>query len=51
MTAKNADATYICINDGEAFCPKEIEQQAISIDDDIDKVFHNLRVDPDDTLP
>ena len=42
MTAKNADATYICINNREAFCPKEIEQQAICIDEDIDKVFHDL---------
>ena len=45
MTAKNADATYICINHGEAYCPKEIEQQAICIDVDIDKVFHNLRAE------
>jgi len=45
MTAKNADATYICINSGEAYCPKEIEQQAICINDDIDKVFYNLRVE------
>lgn len=42
MTAKNPNATYICINDSEAFCPKDIERQAICIDDDIDSVFHRL---------
>ena len=36
MTAKNPNATYICINDSEAFCPEDIERQAICIDDDID---------------
>ena len=39
MTAKNPKATYICINVGEAFCPEEIEQQAICIDEDIDRIF------------
>lgn len=42
MTAKNPNATYICINDSEAFCPEDIERQAICIDDDIDSVFHRL---------
>lgn len=42
MTAKNPNATYICINDSEAFCPEGIERQAICIDDDIDSVFHRL---------
>lgn len=42
MTAKNPNATYICINDSEAFCPGDIERQAICIDDDIDSVFHRL---------
>ena len=43
MTAKNPKATYICINAGEAFCPEEIERQAICIDDDIDRIFHRLK--------
>lgn len=43
MTAKNPKATYICINSREAFCPKEIEQQSICIDEDIDKVFHDFK--------
>ena len=45
MTARNPKATYICINHGEAFCPEEIEQQAICIDDDIDRVFHSLKAE------
>ena len=45
MTAKNPKATYICINAGEAFCPEEIERQAICIDEDIDRVFHNLKAE------
>lgn len=40
MTAQNPKATYICINAKEAFCPREIEKQAICIDEDIDKVFN-----------
>ena len=39
MTAKNPNATYVCINAGEAFCPEEIKHQAICINDDIDRVF------------
>lgn len=45
MTAKNPKAAYICINAGEAFWPKEIERQAICIDDDIDKVLYNFKTD------
>ena len=42
ITAQNPNATYICINTGEAFCPEEIERQAICIDD-IDRVLHSLK--------
>ena len=35
MTAKNPNATYACINRGQAVCPQEIEQQAICLDADI----------------
>ena len=45
MTAKNPKAIYICINAGEAFCPEEIERQAICIDEDIDRVFYNLKAE------
>ena len=43
MTAQNPNATYICINAGEALCPEEIKGQAICLDDDIDRVFHRLK--------
>ena len=35
MTAKNPDATYACINQGQAVCPQEIEKQSICIDADV----------------
>lgn len=35
MTAKNPNATYICINQGQAVCPQKIEKQSICIDSDI----------------
>ena len=35
MTAKNPNAIYACINQGQAVCPEEIEQQSICIDSDI----------------
>ncbi len=42
MTAENPKAAYICINYGEAVCPKEIEERAICIDGDIGEVFELL---------
>lgn len=38
MTAGNPKATYACINDGEAACPREIINQAICINGDIGKI-------------
>ena len=35
MTAKNPNAIYVCINQGQAVCPQEIERQPICIDMDI----------------
>ena len=35
MTAKNPNAIYACINQGQAACPQEIERQAICVDADI----------------
>ena len=43
MTAENPDATYACINFGEAVCPGEIAEQAICIDGDIGAVVDELR--------
>lgn len=35
MTARNPKATYICINDGQAFAPKEILARSLCISSDI----------------
>ena len=42
MTAKNPNATYVCINQGQAVCPQEIERQAICINADIAPVISSL---------
>lgn len=42
MTAENRNAVYVCVNFGEAVCPKEIETQSICIDGDIGKVLSCL---------
>ena len=42
MTAKNPSATYACINQGQAMCPREIQQQAICIDADIGSALREL---------
>ncbi len=42
MTAQNPNATYVCINMGEAVCPNEIEHQSICIDADISKAISDL---------
>lgn len=42
MTAKNPNATYACINMGEAVCPDEIKHQSICIDMDINNVLSDL---------
>ena len=43
MTARNPQATYACINQGQAVCPHEIEKQSICIDEDIGEVLARLR--------
>ena len=42
MVMKNRQATYACINLGEAVCPNEIQKQAICIDGDINEVLSSL---------
>lgn len=42
MTAKNPDATYACVNYGEAVCPEDIKNQSICIDGDIGQVIEEL---------
>ncbi len=43
MTAKNPKAVYVCLNKGQAFCPREIERQSICIDADIAGVLEKLK--------
>lgn len=42
MTAENKKATYVCINKGEALCPKEIEGQSICLNGDIGEILEKL---------
>ena len=42
MTAKNPNAFYACINQGQAVCPPEIERQAVCINADIGAVIVQL---------
>ena len=39
MTHANPDATYACVNLGEAYAPEEIRKQSICIDADADHVL------------
>ena len=43
MTAENPRAAYVCVNNGEAGCPREIEGQSICIDGDIGEVCMMLQ--------
>ena len=42
MTAKNPNAFYACINQGQAVCPPEIERQTVCINADIGAVIAQL---------
>ena len=42
MTAKNPNATYVCINQGQAVCPQEIKKQSICMDADIGQILQSL---------
>lgn len=44
LTLKNADATYCCVNKGEAFVPKEIESRSLCFDGDIGAVLADLPI-------
>ena len=43
MAAQNPDATYACVNYGEAVCTEDIREQSICIDGDIGQVIEELR--------
>ena len=47
MTAKNSNAVYACVNQGQAYCPEEIEKQSICMDGDIGKVLTQLQGNSD----
>ena len=42
MTAKNPNAIYACINQGQAVCPQEIEQRSICMNADIGQILQSL---------
>lgn len=42
LTAGNPKSVYTCINNGEAFCPTEIETQSICINSDIGSILEQL---------
>ena len=42
MTAENPNAVYVCINRGQAACPREIGRQSICLDEDIGDVLRRL---------
>ena len=43
MTAKNPNATYACINKGQAICPQEIERQSICVNAGISEVLSLIK--------
>ena len=42
LTNQNPNATYACINFGEAVCPPQIEKKSVCINEDIGKVIRQL---------
>ena len=45
MTYQNPNAFYVCINQSESCCPKEIQTRAVCINRDIGAVLHELHLD------
>ena len=43
MTAKDPEATYVCVNYGEAVCPEQICDRSVCIDGDISSVLATLQ--------
>ena len=44
MTMANPEAIYACLNYGEAYCPRQIENQAVCLDGDIGKILQALNM-------
>ncbi len=42
MTQANPEATYACVNFGEAVCPQEIAERSICLNADLDRVIRDL---------
>ena len=42
MTSSNPHATYACVNLGDAYAPKEIEDRSVILDADISGVLREL---------
>ncbi len=42
FTNQNSNATYVCVNYGEAICPPQIEERSVCINEDINKVLEQL---------
>lgn len=42
MTAENPKAVYACVNRGEAYCPRELANRAVCIDEDIKTLLCTL---------
>lgn len=42
MALANPDATYACVNYGEALCPREIANRSICLNADLDRAIHDL---------
>ena len=42
MVLTNEKSVYACINYGEAFCPRKLEERSICIDDDICEILQEL---------
>ena len=44
LTAQNPQATYACVNYGEADCPPQIKNRSVCINADIDTVLRDLQI-------
>lgn len=44
MTYQNPEATYVCINYGDAAAPKEIAERSVYIDGDIGDVLKKIKM-------
>lgn len=42
MTARNANAVYACVNNGEAYAPREVRARSICVNEDIGPVLDRL---------